>query len=102
MDSTSMLLQTLKSQEEVQKFIASRGGNKNNNKDYWEGFNTKSTPTRTPIPTPKFEPDEKFYKGDQILTGDYFKGWNDSYFFQSSIFRNNVDFWNNPFKTKLN
>jgi hypothetical protein len=96
MDSTSMLLQTLKSQEEVQKFIAARGGNKNNVKDYWEGFNTQKPAV------PKYEPTEQFYKGDKILTGDYFKGWNDSYFFQSSVFRNNVDFWNNPFKTKLN
>ena len=99
MDSTSMLLQTLKSQEEVQKFIAARGGNKNNNKDFWEGFQSN---TQKKQAIPRYEPDEKFYKGDKILTGDYFKGWNDTYFFQSSVFRNNVDFWNNPFKTTLN
>ena len=44
------------------------------------------------------QPYEQFYKGDKILTGDYFKGWNDTYFFQSAIFRENNDFWVNPFK----
>ncbi len=63
-----------------------------------------STPTTTPFATPSQtnEPnytfEEKFYKNDKILTGDYFKGWNDSYFFQSSAFRNNANFWTNPFK----
>ena len=44
------------------------------------------------------ETEPKFYNGDQILKGDYFKGWNDSYFFQSSVFRENNNFWVNPFK----
>ena len=47
---------------------------------------------------PKYEPEPKFYNGDQILIGDYFKGWNDTYFFQSSVFRENNNFWLNPFK----
>jgi hypothetical protein len=48
---------------------------------------------------PKSQFEEKFYKDDRILNGNYFSGWNDSYFFQSSVFRNNSDFWNTPFKT---
>ena len=61
---------------------------------------SSQTPSATPVQTfePKYTFEEKFYKDDKILTGDYFKGWNDSYFFQSSVFRNNADFWVNPFK----
>jgi hypothetical protein len=46
----------------------------------------------------KFEPDEKFYPGDKILAGNYFDGWNDTFFFNKSIFRENLEFWQNPFK----
>lgn len=102
-------------QEEVQKFLLSRGGNKTQGFDNWEGF-TDFTDNKIPNPTkdnnlnptkdnniikkdtPKYEPEPKFYNGDQILKGDYFKGWNDSYFFQSSVFRENNNFWVNPFK----
>ena len=57
---------------------------------------TIKSETKTDKPKSQFE--EKFYKDDRILNGNYFEGWNDSYFFQSSVFRNNSDFWNNPFK----
>jgi hypothetical protein len=106
-------------QAEVQQFLLSRGGNKKVGVDNWEGFtdfasttptltNITPTPTNTtltpnPTPqhkqgTPKYEQEPKFYNGDQILKGDYFKGWNDTYFFQSSVFRENNNFWNSPFK----
>ena len=106
-------------QAEIQKFLLSRGGNKKVGIDNWEGFTdfasttptpanttpTPTNPTTTPNPTPqhkqgtpKYETEPKFYNGDQILKGDYFKGFNDTYFFQSSVFRENNNFWNNPFK----
>ena len=105
-------------QEEVQKFLLSRGGNKTQGFDNWEGFtdfpdNKNTNPTKENNKNneknennnknikkgiPKYEPEPKFYNGDQILKGDYFKGWNDTYFFQSSVFRENNNFWLNPFK----
>ena len=92
-------------QAEIQKFLSSRGGNKKVGVDHWEGFTDFATPTPTPNSTqqhkqgtPKYETEPKFYNGDQILKGDYFKGFNDTYFFQSSVFRENNNFWNNPFK----
>jgi hypothetical protein len=59
----------------------------------------KSDPTETSDNKSKTQFEEKFYKDDRILKGNYFAGWNDSYFFQSSVFRNNSEFWNTPFKT---
>ena len=97
-------------QEEVQKFLLSRGGNKTPGFDNWEGFTdfsnnknhnqNKENKNHNQIEKniPKYEQEPKFYNGDQILKGDYFKGWNDSYFFQSSVFRENNNFWINPFK----
>ena len=101
-------------QEEVQKFLLSRGGNKTQGTDSWEGFtdftdnknlknlknneNKDKNDNNVKKGIPKYEPELKFYNGDQILKGDYFKGWNDSYFFQSSVFRENNNFWVNPFK----
>ncbi len=84
------------SQKQTQDFIMSRGGNKNSTpKDFWEGF---TNPTTTPSKAPVSKTNVKFYNGDQILAGDYFDGWNDTYFFNTSTFRNNLSFWENPFK----
>ena len=138
------------SQEDIQKILINRGGNRVSNIDFWEGFTDKkqkqkATPTK-PIPedmmnglprdaaqpvvssylrdrggnrgpnqaiksvresfedTPQTEQsnqpkyvDDAFYKGDKILSGDFFDGWNDTYFFNTSIFRENLEFWQNPF-----
>ena len=135
------------SQEDIQKILINRGGNREAGIDFWEGFKgekekNKTTPTK-PIPAdmmnglardasqvvvsnylrdrggnrgpnqsiksakesfedtqpqtqPKFVDDE-FYKGDKILSGNYFDGWNDTYFFNTSIFRENLEFWQTPF-----
>ena len=94
-------------QKQTQSFIVNRGGNKPSTpKDFWEGFtNPTSTPTYTPTSTPIAtkapisKTNVKFYNGDQILAGDYFDGWNDTYFFNTATFRQNLSFWENPFKT---
>jgi hypothetical protein len=125
------------SQEDIQKILINRGGNRVSNVDFWEGFKDKkkkATPedmmnglprdapqvvvasylrdrggNRGPsqsIKSPKenFEDvsqpkyvDDEFYKGDKILSGNFFDGWNDTYFFNTSIFRENLEFWQNPF-----
>ena len=84
------------SQPEVTNFLKDRGGNKGptrqqNNEhpnvpDVIEGFSNQSTQ------------EEVFYPGDKILSGNYFDGWNDTYLFNKSIFRDNLEFWVNPFK----
>jgi hypothetical protein len=86
------------SQQEVTNFLKDRGGNKgptkqNNehpNVPVVEGFSNQSTQ------------EEVFYPGDKILSGNYFDGWNDTYFFNKSIFRDNLEFWVNPFKEAQN
>ncbi len=85
-------------QKQTQSFILNRGGNKMSTpKDFWEGF---SNPTPTPSSTkaPISKTNVKFYNGDQILAGDYFDGWNDTYFFNTATFRQNLSFWESPFK----
>ncbi len=116
MESNKMLLQTLESQDMVHKFMLNRGGNRGLTFDAWEGFgnvmvpNTTGAATPSPTPrntvlpvssNPKFASDDQFYDGDKILSGDYFKGWNDTYFFQSNAFRNNSDFWTSPFRAPM-
>jgi hypothetical protein len=78
----------LMTQKETQNFLINRGGNRGTTFDAWEGFKN----------TPKYEPDEKFYKGDKILEGNYFDGFNDTYFFNSRVFKENNNFWLSPFK----
>jgi hypothetical protein len=107
---------SIMTQQQTQEFLINRGGNKNSKpKDFWEGFaNPQPTSIPTSIPTsrptsrpttsvtptkaPISKTNVKFYNGDQILAGDYFDGWNDTYFFNTSTFRNNLSFWENPFK----
>ena len=131
------------SQEDIQKILINRGGNRVSNVDFWEGFNDKkqkpipedmlnglarnapqpvvssylrdrggnrgpsqaiksvkenfeNTPQTEQSTQPKYVDDE-FYKGDKILSGNFFDGWNDTYFFNTSIFRENLEFWQNPF-----
>ncbi len=91
-------INSLMTQKQTQEFLINRGGNKNSiPKDFWEGF-TNPQPTTQPTKAPINKTNVKFYKGDQILEGDYFDGWNDTYFFNTSTFRNNLSFWENPFK----
>jgi hypothetical protein len=87
------------SQPEVTNFLKDRGGNKgptrqqNNehpNVPVVEGFSNQ------------IDQEEVFYPGDKILSGNYFDGWNDTYFFNKSIFRDNLEFWVNPFKEAQN
>jgi hypothetical protein len=93
------------SQSAVSNFFKNRGGNKG------ESLHSKPTPTPTQKSTSnssnkikekftnqKAEPDSEFYKGDKILQGNFFDGWNDTYFFNTSLFRENIKFWENPFK----
>lgn len=49
----------------------------------------------------KFKKEPQFYPGDKVLTGNFFNGWNDSFFFQTSLFRENNEFWANPFKEPI-
>lgn len=83
------------SQPEVTNFLRDRGGNKGPTKQnnvhpnvpsVVEGFSNQMD-------------QELFYPGDKILSGNYFDGWNDTYFFNKSIFRDNLEFWQNPFKS---
>jgi hypothetical protein len=99
-------------QKQTESFLLTRGGNRGTTFDAWEGFednnnnyvpgnnvNTINLASNTNnIQVPYSSQYKNFYKGDKILNGDYFKGWNDTYFFQSSVFRQNMDFWINPFK----
>ena len=99
-------------QKQTEDFLFIRGGNRGTTFDAWEGFsddnNTNNNSNtmymasngnnNTQGPVPYSAQYKNFYKGDKILNGDYFKGWNDTYFFQSSVFRQNMDFWVNPFK----
>ena len=100
-------MNSVMTQQQTQQFLINRGGNKNSTpKDFWEGFSNTAKPTSTPTSIPTSAPTKtpisktnvKFYNGDQILSGDYFDGWNDTYFFNTSTFRNNFSFWENPFK----
>ena len=70
----------------VSSYLKDRGGNRGATKEKFENAQ----------PQPKFVDDE-FYKGDKILSGNYFDGWNDTYFFKTSIFRENLEFWQNPY-----
>ena len=89
-------------QSAVTNFLENRGGNKG------ESLHSKSTPTPQSAKsqsnnikekfTNKVEQDSDFYKGDKILQGNFFDGWNDTYFFNTSLFRENLQFWENPFK----
>ena len=89
-------MNSVMTQKQTQDFLMSRGGNKNSTpKDFWEGF---ANPTTSPTKAPVSKKNVKFYNGDQILAGDYFDGWNDTYFFNTSTFRQNLSFWENPFK----
>jgi len=101
-------------QQQTEVFLLTRGGNRGKTFDAWEGFgenendndNTNNTTMynmsfnnqKNNTPVPYADQYKNFYKGDKILNGDYFKGWNDTYFFQSSVFRQNMEFWINPFK----
>jgi hypothetical protein len=74
-------------------FLNERGGNCSYNKNLCETFkDVKNT-------TCKKKDEFKFIPGDRILDGDYFKGWNDSFFFQTNLFRNNTSLWHDPFRT---
>ena len=68
-------INTIGSKNTVEKFAANPDGRYNTSKD-----------------------SDSFYPGDKILTGNYFDGWNDTYFFNKSIFRDNLEFWQNPYK----
>lgn len=96
-------------QKQTEGFLLTRGGNRGTTFDAWEGFGdsdnmntmylaSNNTNQNTSGPVPYADQYKNFYKGDKILNGDYFKGWNDTYFFQSSVFRQNMEFWINPFK----
>ena len=140
-------------QNEVKDFITKRGGNKEADKDFWEGFTNPSSQNkmyndltsleananqefvtnllrdrggnrgfpqpREPQPSnlgnktlEKFTADptgryssskdsDNFYPGDKILKGNYFDGLNDTFFFNKSIFRDNLEFWQNPYKDNV-
>ena len=77
-------------QSVVSSYLKDRGGNRGATKEKFENAQTQTQPQ------PKFVDDE-FYKGDKILSGNYFDGWNDTYFFNTSIFRENLEFWQNPY-----
>ena len=79
----------------VSSYLKDRGGNRGPSQPAptKEKFENAQTQTQT---QPKFVDDE-FYKGDKILSGNYFDGWNDAYFFNTSIFRENLEFWQNPY-----
>ncbi len=84
-------------QQQTEMFLLTRGGNRGKTFDAWEGFKDVNS-NNSNNSNNDVEPSEQFYKGDKILNGNFFKGWNDTYFFQSSLFRENNDFWVNPFK----
>ncbi len=112
------------SQSNVSKFLDNRGGNRgiflnpknakvisldpsNTNspmKYVQEGFADIDiwAPNATlPPGMGKFKKEPQFYQGDKILGGNFFNGWNDSFFFQSSLFRENNEFWANPYKEPI-
>ncbi len=111
-------------QPEVSKFLENRGGNRglflnpknakiislepsNTNspmKYVQEGFEDIDiwTPNATlPPGMGKFKKEPQFYPGDKVLSGNFFNGWNDSFFFQTSLFRENNEFWANPYKEPI-
>lgn len=71
-------------------FLLDRGGNCSYNRDLYEGFQGGVCEKKKEF---------QFMPGDRILDGDYFKGWNDSFFFQTNLFRNNPSLWHDPFKS---
>jgi len=84
-------------------FLLDRGGNRGFAKDPYEGFQDLK-PSSVDLEDKLQEKLEKkkefkFYHGDQILSQNYFKGWNDSYFFQTALFRKDPKFWVTPFKS---
>ena len=86
------------SQPEVTNFLKDRGGNKGPTKQNNEHPNVPVVEGFSDQPNQE----EVFYPGDKILSGNYFDGWNDTYFFNKSIFRDNLEFWQNPFKEAQN
>lgn len=101
-------------QSDVSKFLQNRGGNrgvflnpKNTNapmKYVQEGFADVDiwAPNATlPPGMGKFKKEPQFYPGDKILSGNFLNGWNDSFFFQTSVFRENNEFWANPYKEPI-
>lgn len=90
-------------------FLLDRGGNRGFLKDPYEGFNNVTNRNKKENFETNLEDNLenkledkkkfKFYPGDQILHRDYFKGWNDSFFFQTSLFRKEPKFWLTPFKS---
>lgn len=83
------------------QYLKNRGGNKAPGKDLFEGFETKPQNDKKV----KFQEDKeevKFYPGDKILSGNYFDGWNDTHFFQTTHFMNDKEFWQDPFKYNMN
>jgi hypothetical protein len=73
-------------------FLLDRGGNCSFTKDLYEGFKD------TGVECEK-KKEFQFTPGERILSEDYFKGWNDSYFFQTNLFRNNKSLWHDPFRS---
>ena len=86
-------------------FFLDRGGNRGLEKDPYEGFKdlkkNEEKKEQKELSEQEFQEQKKFkfYQGDQILSGDYFKGWNDSFFFQTNLFRSDPKFWSTPFKS---
>ncbi len=94
-------------QAAVSNFLRNRGGNKGQSlptPKQTSKPNIKSNNNTVKVKEPftnKVESDSDFYKGDKILQGNFFDGWNDTYFFNTSLFRENLNFWENPFKNAL-